>query len=57
MCSEGNSRILENLVLAVIHRLGIVVGVTTLDAVYMILMGIVGSQNNKVQVAIFNHQR
>lgn len=57
MCYEGNSRILENLVLAVIGRLGIMVGVATLDVVYMILRGILGSQNNKGQVAILNHQR
>lgn len=37
--------------LAVTHRLGMMVGVATLDVVHMILMRIVGSQSNRSQVA------
>lgn len=57
MCYERNSRILENLVLAVICRLGMMVGVATLDVVSMILVGIVGSQSCGGQVAVLNLQR
>lgn len=52
MCYERKSRILENLVLAVIRRLGMMVGVATLDVIYTILMAIVGSQSNRGQVAV-----
>lgn len=56
MRCKGNSRILENLVLAVICRWGMMMGVAILDVIYMILMEMVRSQSDRGRVSALNYQ-
>ena len=53
---EGRSRILSNLVLAVMDRLGMMVESAT-ELIYMILMGMIKSQSDRSQLTVLNHQR
>lgn len=57
MLFEENISILENLVLAVICILEMMVGIATVEVIYMTFMGGVKSSIESGQVAILNHKR